>query len=331
MLETGDRAPQFLLNDIAGRPRSAVENRVAGKPVILLFSRSAVHDFRPFAERIDTFNDRGTTLFVISGAETARNEALQQSLGPEIVVLADQDCKTFESYGCGNTAVYVLDLDSRVLDAFLPEGGAADADRALAGTATALQVAPPATLSMHAPVLIIPRVLDAHACRMVIDAWEHLDTEPIAARSAKRNKASAEFFDTYGKVRQHVLRDPKLLAYLDQRLPRRLGLEIRKAFQTGISQREDYRIACYESAARGSLGAHRDNMTEATGHRRFTASIQLNTDDYAGGELRFPEYGRQLYRGETGAAIVFSASLLHEVLPVTSGRRFMLGTHLFGS
>ena len=331
MLETGDRAPQFLLDDVEGRPHSAVENRVAGYPVILLFSRDATDAFSAFAERIGAFKDRGATLFVISGANVALNRSLQQVLGPDLVVLADKELKTFESYGCDNAAIYVLDLDSRVLDAFLPEGGAADADRALAGTDAALRVAPVATLSMHAPVLIIPRVLDADACRLVIDAWEHLDKAPVEGRGAKRNDASTAFFDTYGLVRQHVPHDPKLLAYLDQRLPRRLGLEIRKAFQTGISQREDYRIACYEGASRGSLGPHRDNMTEATGHRRFTASIQLNTTEYTGGELCFPEYGRQLYRGETGAAIVFSASLLHEVRPVTSGRRFMLGTHLFGN
>ena len=89
MLETGDRAPQFLLDDVAGRARSAVENRVAGKPVILLFSRDVTHDFSPFSERIGAFKDRGATLFVISGADATRNSALQQSLGPEIVVLAD--------------------------------------------------------------------------------------------------------------------------------------------------------------------------------------------------------------------------------------------------
>ena len=71
MLETGDRAPQFLLDDVEGRPHSAVENRVAGNPVILLFSRDATDAFSAFAERIGAFKDRGATLFVISGANVA--------------------------------------------------------------------------------------------------------------------------------------------------------------------------------------------------------------------------------------------------------------------
>jgi len=37
----------------------------------------------------------------------------------------------------------------------------------------------------------------------------------------------------------------------------------------------------------------------------------------------------QRRRGPRGTAIVWSASLLHEVLPVTSGRRLVLGVHMF--
>ncbi len=323
MLEPGDRAPQFLLKDQQGHAKSPVENRVAGKPLVLLFTGGSGSTFAEFAKQADAFADADATLFVIGhGNRGTPDDALQN--------LTDRDGATHAKYGCNEPSVCILDLDARILDIFPASGSQADVDRALRGVDAALKVAPDGTLSMHAPVLVIPRVLDPAGCQRVIEAWEHLDREPIEARGARRNEASHAFFDAYGNVRQHVPRDPALLAYLDERLPRRLGLEIRKAFQTGISRREDYRIACYEGALGGSLGPHRDNMTEATKHRRFTASIQLNTDDYTGGELRFPEYGRQLYRGAPGTAVVFSASLLHEVLPVTEGRRFMLGTHLFG-
>ena len=55
----------------------------------------------------------------------------------------------------------------------------------------------------------------------------------------------------------------------------------------------------------------------------------LNTEQFEGGELRFPEFGNQLYRPETGAGIVFSSSLLHEPLHVTGGRRFVLLCFLY--
>jgi predicted 2-oxoglutarate/Fe(II)-dependent dioxygenase YbiX len=65
-------------------------------------------------------------------------------------------------------------------------------------------------------------------------------------------------------------------------------------------------------------------------HRRFAVSINLNTEEFEGGELRFPEFGDQRYRPVTGAAIAFSCSLLHEALHVTGGRRYVLMAFLFG-
>ena len=47
-------------------------------------------------------------------------------------------------------------------------------------------------------------------------------------------------------------------------------------------------------------------------HRRFAVSLNLNTGDYEGGCLRFPEFGPHLYVAPAGGAVVFSCSLLHE-------------------
>lgn len=50
-------------------------------------------------------------------------------------------------------------------------------------------------------------------------------------------------------------------------------------------------------------------------------SINLNAD-FDGGDLWFPEYGQRGFRMATGAAAVFSCSLLHAVRPVTRGERY---------
>lgn len=50
--------------------------------------------------------------------------------------------------------------------------------------------------------------------------------------------------------------------------------------------------------------------------------MNLNTGEYDGGKLRFPEFGRQVYEAPAGGAVVFSCSLLHEATPVTAGRRY---------
>jgi len=79
----------------------------------------------------------------------------------------------------------------------------------------------------------------------------------------------------------------------------------------------------------GISGAHRDNLSPSTEHRRFTLSLNLN-EGYEGGHLRFPEYGAYLYRPGAGGAVVFSGSHLHEALPVTRGKRYVLLSFLFG-
>jgi predicted 2-oxoglutarate/Fe(II)-dependent dioxygenase YbiX len=51
-------------------------------------------------------------------------------------------------------------------------------------------------------------------------------------------------------------------------------------------------------------------------------TINLNADEYEGGDLRFPEFGPRTYCAPTGGAVAFSCSLLHEALPVTRGTRY---------
>ena len=57
-------------------------------------------------------------------------------------------------------------------------------------------------------------------------------------------------------------------------------------------------------------------------------SLNLN-DDYSGGELRFTEFGDDRYRPAAGDAVIFSCAHLHEVIPVTRGKRFALLTFLY--
>ncbi|WP_179954114.1 2OG-Fe(II) oxygenase [Denitrobaculum tricleocarpae] len=128
-----------------------------------------------------------------------------------------------------------------------------------------------------------------------------------------------------------MIRNRQIQKYLDEKLARRIRPEVEKAFQTGFSKREDYRIAAYAAASGDSLAAHRDNPTAKTRHRRFSVFVTLNAEDFEGGALRFREYGCQDYRVGTGSAIIWSCSLLHEVRPVTQGQRFILGTHFFGN
>ena len=105
---------------------------------------------------------------------------------------------------------------------------------------------------------------------------------------------------------------------------------IHKCFQYKITKREIFRIGCYEGERGGQSIGHRDNTQANVAYRRFACSINLNTEQFEGGGLRFLEYGDHEYRPETGAAIVFSSSVLHEAMHVTSGKRYVLLVNLYG-
>jgi predicted 2-oxoglutarate/Fe(II)-dependent dioxygenase YbiX len=105
---------------------------------------------------------------------------------------------------------------------------------------------------------------------------------------------------------------------------------ILKAFQFKATRIERYIVACYEATTGGFFRAHRDNATKGTAHRTFAVTLNLNAEDYEGGDLRFPEFGPRTYRAPTGGVVVFSCSLLHEALPVTNGKRYAFLPFLYG-
>ncbi len=184
----------------------------------------------------------------------------------------------------------------------------------------------PTVVRAQAPVLLLDQLLEPALCQALIDHWRRSDKLVGGVASA----SGASVADTEMKRRQDVpLDDARLFAQLRDRLVCRVVPAILQAFQTRIVQIEAPRIGCYDAGRGGWFRRHRDNTTEYTAHRQFALSLNLNPDDeYDGAALRFPEFGRQLYRPAAGAGVVFSCALLHEVMPVTRGRRFGVFTFL---
>ena len=160
---------------------------------------------------------------------------------------------------------------------------------------------------------------------MLIAYWAGRDKLTNTIDAPGGNIASAEL-----KRRQDVQVDDQVLfGRLREALVRRISPLILQAFHTTINVLEAPVIGCYDTDSGGWFRRHRDNTTPATANRQFAVSLNLNGDDeYDGGEVRFPEFGRQLYRPVAGGALVFSCSLLHEVVPVTRGRRIGLFTFM---
>ncbi|MBI3468442.1 MAG: 2OG-Fe(II) oxygenase, partial [Planctomycetes bacterium] len=138
-------------------------------------------------------------------------------------------------------------------------------------------------------------------------------------------------FDYDHKIRRdHFIKDGELKSKINRFIYHRVRPEIWKAFHFEATRFEDFRIACYDASRGGYFRPHRDNTTDGTAHRRFAMSLNLNTEEYEGGYVRFPEFGQHLYRPETGSAVIFSCSLLHEATDITAGRRFVLLSFFYG-
>ncbi|WP_298422770.1 2OG-Fe(II) oxygenase [Rhodoblastus sp.] len=172
----------------------------------------------------------------------------------------------------------------------------------------------------NAPVLIVPRVFDRDLCRRLIELYDASGGREIGLIENKGQ--IVERIDTAHRKRlDYYVSDDGALQRCRESLERRLLPLVYRAFQFPTTRIERYLVGCYDAATGGYFRAHRDNTAPAVAHRRFALTLLLN-DEYEGGRLRFPEFGAREFTAARGDAIVFSCALLHEVTPITAGRRY---------
>jgi predicted 2-oxoglutarate/Fe(II)-dependent dioxygenase YbiX len=194
-----------------------------------------------------------------------------------------------------------------------------EADAALAAFADLVAARPGPD---WAPVVMVPNVLEPDMCRQLIAAYE-ADGGEESGFMRDVDGMTRVLVDPSHKVRRDFLiEDPEVARQLNLRIQLRLAPMVQRAFQFNATRVERLLVGCYEAETGGHFRAHRDNTTKGTAHRRFAVTINLNAEDYEGGDLLFPEFGSRTYRAPTGGAVAFSCSLLHQAMPVTKGRRY---------
>ena len=324
-LERGEAAPYFIAPALQGNPTYSFDT-TAGRLVLMLFFGSGR---RPeCAAALDLvaanralFDDEQACFFGVTVDPTdAAEDRIRQSI-PGIRYFLDYEGAISRRYGAASadTTSYhphwlVLDRMLRVVDRYAIEQGDAAIAAVRAGMA-------PHALPDWAPVVMVPRVFDDDLCRTLIDYHaDHGDEESGFMRDV--GGKTRLLHDSRHKVRRDCLVDDEALR---QRIQRQMMLRllpmVERSFQFTPTRMERYLIGCYSAEAGGHFRPHRDNTTKATEHRRFAVTINLNAEDYEGGDLRFPEYGQRTYRAPTGGAVVFSCGLLHEATRVTRGTR----------
>lgn len=329
MITPGDRAPNFIVGDTAGRRRMFYAD-ASGRPIVLCVVRSArdaggdaaLSSIEVVRHKLE---EAGCDVFGLTADEPAVSEARPTPFR----VFADARDSVTSHYLSGEASdpvpfrTLLLDGNQRVLAVI----DAADPNEHGALVLASLKLLPPipparVIRGSSPPVLMLPNVLSAGECERLVRLW-HEGGHEEGSVSGRYGNAVAE---DKKRSLDHIVSDPEMQRTLSETLARRLGPELQKTFCYFAPFFFDaHVILSYGDDREEFFKPHRDNLTPGSQDRRFAMSLNLNAD-YEGGELWFPEYGPDLYKPEPGTACVFSCSLLHEALPVTSGRRWVLTT-----
>jgi len=333
ILEAGERIPNFSLDDQSGELLEFYTTMINGGAIVLVVlanqGKANTSMLLALEEKISEFSGPGTHLLVISKDSIEANAALSQKCDLHFPLLSDPGKVIVDWFlvaaQAHDVAVLVLDPNQRLISFQTEADGEAPAliSHALGEVKRIAPQGEPKMLSSVAPVLVIPNVFSPAYCRELMDLWQTGGNEQAPISSSASTEQGREV--DYGVFvrKDHTIVDQQRQIELTNILGSRIGPELQKIHYYDNLMFEPYVIGCYDAADAGFFRAHRDNFNENLQHRRYAFSINLNTDEYEGGNLRFPEYGHDLYRGPSGCAVLFSCSVMHEVLPVTKGRRFI--------
>jgi peroxiredoxin len=334
-IDIGDRAPDFSLPGPDGKFYQFYE-RTRGGPVVMLFCPGhAAPEVAGFVKRHSDFAALGIDIFAITF------DAPQDNAKRDLPFLAWSDpnraitAHYLDGAGIANekrngVVAFLLDTNQRVLAIQCEDGdGRADAaDMALAFYHRLPTPPPPQVVQSGAPVIIMPDLIDGGMCRDLMQLWETGGHEEGGVTSVVDDGEVHRVHTAIKKRRDHPIMDKTIHDALQMTLGRRIAPEVEKAFRFSGFGFDRFVVSCYDAARGDYFRPHRDNLSPENADRAFALTLNLNTDDYTGGELVFPEYGAQKYRPESGGGVIFSCSLIHEALPATTGRRFSLLTFL---
>ncbi|MEG4633780.1 redoxin domain-containing protein [Microcoleus sp. AR_TQ3_B6] len=347
LLEIGDPAPWFSIPS-TNNPLFHFST-VGGRRVVLFFFASAAFEqiqviLKNFQELSEEFQSLQVARFGVSVDPGDKEHNRPTAIAPSFIFFWDLDKTVSQQYGVSRDVeqngvagvhyapqTFVLNENLQIIN-ILPMGEPHQhAQQVLDFLKTLPPIEEARAATRHAPVLVIPNVLDKASCRSLIDMYKANGGSPSGFMRQLDGKTVGLHDENFKKRCDFFIEDPKLQQRLNAIVLRRVRPEVEKAFQFTITRFERYLVGCYDAQSGGYFRPHRDNTSKATRHRRFAMTLNLNVGEYTGGFLRFPEYAPHGYKGDSGTAIIFSCSVLHEATPVISGQRFALLSFFYGN
>lgn len=325
LLSPGEPAPHFVAPS-AGNPRYHFHT-VAGRHALLLFAAdlqepACARLLQGLLDHRALFDDARCSLFVLAARREDVDSGRVRDLVPGIRVLHDYEGLVraafgLQGVGASATALALLDPTLR-LERWFPSG-----PDLLAQVVAGVEGLPhPARgeARLQAPVIVVPRVFEPAFCRELVGYYERQGGVDSGYMRRDADGIRGVIDHAVKRRTDCMIEDEALRRAAAARIQRRLVPEIRRVFRFDPTRMERYLVACYDASTGGYFRPHRDN--DGDGHRQFAVTLNLNAEEYEGGDLRFPEYGLLTYRAPTGGACVFSCGLMHEATPVTAGKRF---------
>lgn len=331
--EIGDRVPNILGATAGGRFFSL--DAQAGRPAVLVALGARLDRAKQVVDQIRAARGvlKAVGVDVVPIAPTdasfAAAFAADPEVGPDIVyVVQAGGLETCELEG--QPAAILIDRSGRIAG-LLALGDGADLAAWGERMAQRLSSPPARRCAAAAPVLIVPGIASEALCDALIAHFEASPHEAGVMASYADGAPQAKL-DESQKHRRDVelTADSPLYAEVLRVFATRCAPEIKRAFQVDITSSDRILIARYDDTG-GYFKRHRDNALPHTQFREFAISLNLNTHQYEGGELWFPEYSDDLFSPPAGGAAIFSASLLHEAAPVLKGRRYVLLSFFCGA
>ena len=334
LLKVGEPAPWFSSISIGNDREAVAIDELAGPNIVLLFFTGASRPgLLQMVERLvgnELFDGEQATFIGLSREPDASLVELARQARPGRFLVHDPNGVIAKQYGLGDPAdahglvAFILTSALQVAD-ILPLGPSAGVEEVVSALRRRLSSPPPV---QNPPVLVVPNVFDRSFCDRLVELHQVSGGREIGVIESGGKAVGGQFDASFRKRLDWYISDESTQAQARDLLSRRLLPMVYRAFQFNTTRIERYLVGCYDAATGGHFAAHRDNTAPPVAHRRFALTINLN-DDYEGGNLRFPEFGRQNYRAAPGDAIVFSCSLLHEVTPITRDRRFAFVSFLY--